>query len=58
MDAYRDWQDECSAVSGAYCSWADASEADAATAWQAYEAALDREDRASSIYSELIQQVR
>jgi hypothetical protein len=54
MDAYLDWRDECSAVSDAYRDWADAREPDAAMAWRAYEDALDREERASVAYADLI----
>jgi hypothetical protein len=57
MDAYLDWREECAAVSDAYRCWADAGEADAASAWRAYEAALDREERASALYAELVRRV-
>jgi hypothetical protein len=58
MDAYLDWRDECSAVSDAYRDWADAREPDAAMAWRAYEDALDREERASLVYADLVGHVR
>jgi hypothetical protein len=57
MDAYLAWRDECGATSHAYRRWADAVEADAAMAWRAYEAALDREEQASVVYADLIQRV-
>jgi hypothetical protein len=57
MDAYLDWRDQCAAVSDAYRCWADAGEADAAPAWRAYEAALDREERASALYADLVRDV-
>jgi hypothetical protein len=57
MDAYLDWRDECAGVSDAYRLWADADEADVAPAWWAYEAALDREERASSLYDEAVQRI-
>jgi hypothetical protein len=57
MDAYLDWRDECAGVSDAYRLWADADEADVASAWWAYEAALDREERASSVYDEAVQRI-
>jgi hypothetical protein len=57
MDAYLDWGDECTAVSDAYRCWAEAGEADTATAWRAYEVALDREERASVVYADLVEHV-
>src|SRR3982074_1045182 len=57
VDAYHDWRDECSAASDAYRRWADAGEAGSKLAWQVYEAALEREQRASSLYADLAQQV-
>jgi hypothetical protein len=57
MGAYRDWRDECSAVSDAYRCWADAGEPGSKQAWQRYEAALEREQRASLLYADLAQQV-
>jgi hypothetical protein len=57
MDAYRDWRDECSAVSHAYRRWATAGEPDSQLAWQVYEAALDREQRASLLYAHRVHQV-
>lgn len=57
MDAYLDWREECAAVSDAYRRWADAGEAGVAPAWWAYEAALDREERASALYDEAIRRI-
>jgi hypothetical protein len=54
MDAYLDWRDECTAVSDAYRDWAGAREPHAAMAWRAYEDALDREERASLVYADLV----
>ena len=56
-DAYRAWRMECAAASDAYRCWADAFEADSHVAWHSYEAALVREQRASSLYADLAQQV-
>jgi hypothetical protein len=57
MDAYLEWRDQCTAASDAYRRWADAADTNAATAWLAYETALDREERASIVYAELVAQV-
>jgi prenyltransferase beta subunit len=46
-EAYLDWIEECIDVQGAYESWIDAPATDAALAFAAYHAALDREERAS-----------
>jgi hypothetical protein len=57
MQAYVDWREECVAVWDAYGRWADAGVTDAALAFVAYTAALDREERASEIYAGLIRRV-
>jgi hypothetical protein len=54
MDAYLDWREECIAVSESYRRWAAAEGADAALAFSAHAAALDREQRASEVYAGLI----
>jgi hypothetical protein len=57
MQAYVDWREECIAVWDAYGCWAAAGGTDAALAFVAYTAALDREERASEIYADLIRRV-
>jgi hypothetical protein len=57
MDAYLDWREECFAVSDAYGWWAAAGPADAGLAFRGYVAALDREERASEVYADLILRV-
>jgi hypothetical protein len=54
MDAYVEWRQECMRVSEAYQRWASAPRADAALAFRAYVAALDREEMASEVYGRLI----
>jgi hypothetical protein len=53
MDAYVEWREECAEVEYAYGRWSTAPPADAALAFAAYVAALDREDRASTSYAEV-----
>jgi hypothetical protein len=55
--AYVDWRDECTVVWYAYRRWAKASTADAALAFAAYTAALDREESAAKVYAELMRRV-
>jgi hypothetical protein len=52
--AYIDWREECAALEAAYRRWVSADAADAELAFVAYKAALDREQRASVIYGELV----
>ncbi|MDA0159263.1 hypothetical protein OM076_03210 [Solirubrobacter ginsenosidimutans] len=47
LDSYSAWRDESADVQGAYERWAASQDADAATAFVAYRAALDREERAA-----------
>ena len=55
MDAYVEWREECAAVEYAYLRWTIAPPTDGALAFAAYVAAVDREDRASTAYAEVIQ---
>ena len=54
MDAYVEWREESAQVESAYRRWASAEPSDAALAFAAYVAALDREDRASICFEEVI----
>jgi hypothetical protein len=53
-DAYVEWREECAEVWDAYERWAQAPEIDAAGAFVAYRAALDREQSASHAYADLL----
>jgi hypothetical protein len=52
--AYTQWRGECSAVRNAYRAWAGASPADKRTAFDGYNAALDREEHAACRYARLM----
>jgi hypothetical protein len=54
IDLYVEWREECYAVQLAYEHWREASKDDRATAFAAYNAALDREERASDVYAAMI----
>jgi hypothetical protein len=54
IDAYVDWREESTHVWDAYRRWRRAEGADIALAFRAYQAALDREQRASEVYADLI----
>ena len=55
--AYVEWLDESEAVWDAYDRWASAAHTDAALAFGAYRAALDREEHASDVYAVLMTQI-
>jgi hypothetical protein len=55
MDAYVQWRNECIAVRDAYGRWTAARGTSVSLAFQAYAAALDREEFASEQYAALIQ---
>jgi hypothetical protein len=57
MDAYVDWREECAGVWDAYERWAHAPKIDAAGAFSAYRAALDREECASHAYADLLARI-
>ena len=52
--AYSDWRRECASVRNAYRSWASARAVDKSLAFVAYNAALDREERAAKLYARLL----
>ena len=51
IDLYVAWREECSAVQLAYEQWRVASNYNREAAFAAYNAALDREERASDMYA-------
>jgi hypothetical protein len=57
IDLYVRWREECFAVQAAYERWREAQGPDRPAAFAAYNAALDREERASDVYAELIRSV-
>jgi hypothetical protein len=57
FDAYRAWREECAAVRAAYLTWKRARAAAAAAAFDAYAAALDREELAAKLYADLARRV-
>ena len=56
INLYVEWREECSAVELAYERWREASKDERAAAFAAYITALDREERASDVYADLIAQ--
>jgi hypothetical protein len=54
IDAYIDWREECAALEYAYLRWAGADALDAELAFAEYMTRLDREERASALYAELL----
>jgi hypothetical protein len=51
LAAYVEWRSECDAVRDAYRTWRDARALDEARAFDAYKAALDREESAAVIFA-------
>ena len=54
---YLDWLTESEAVNAAYGMWSRAPRTDGALPFAAYGAALDREERAATVYRSVIDQV-
>jgi hypothetical protein len=52
--AYTQWRDECAAVRNAYRRWLGASAVRKRLAFEDYNAALDREERAARRYARLM----
>ena len=57
IGAYVDWREESAGVWDAYERWARAPRVDAAGAFSAYRAALDREECASHAYADLLARI-
>jgi hypothetical protein len=57
VDAYVDWREERATVWDAYARWTSAPVPDCPLAFCAYQAALDREERAAHVYAELMTRV-
>ena len=58
IEVYVDWLEECAALAQAYDGWASVAVADRDLAFAAYQAALDREQQASAVYSDRIDRVQ
>jgi len=56
--AYRQWHSERDAVRAAYRVWVAASALAEPLAFEAYQSALDREERAAKTYAGLMRRVR
>ena len=56
--AYRQWHSERDAVRAAYRVWVTASAFAEPLAFEAYQSALDREERAAKTYAGLMRRVR
>jgi hypothetical protein len=56
ITAYVEWREECEAVRGAYRRWSQSAAAgpESVLAFAAYGAALDHEERAASLYGDVI----
>jgi hypothetical protein len=57
VDVYVDWREECVALRKAYERWSSVRVAERKLAFAAYRAALDREDRASAAYADIVKSV-
>jgi hypothetical protein len=57
IDAYVSWREESSAVAMAYEYWSIAARADRRLAYSGYVAALDREEKAATMYRGLVEQI-
>ena len=57
LDRYLDWRAESEAVDRAYGAWSRAPAAEGALPFAAYRAALDREERAASVYGAVVRRL-
>ena len=58
LAAYGLWRCESAAVQAAYRAWLCAPSSSACVAFEAYWAALDREERAAHVYARLLHRAR
>jgi hypothetical protein len=54
IERYVEWRQESAAVGDAYGNWSTAPAAEGALSFAAYRAALDREERAATLYGTVI----
>jgi hypothetical protein len=54
IEGYVSWREESAAVTATYERWSSARSQERSNAFQAYVAALDREERAASAYQHLV----
>jgi hypothetical protein len=57
VTAYVEWRRQCAAVRDAYQWWATTSAGEKPFAFDAYQAALDREEGAAKLYARLMRHV-
>jgi hypothetical protein len=57
MEAYLGWREQCIAVRVAYSRWEAARASDSVLRYEAYSAALEREERASELYASLMRRI-
>jgi hypothetical protein len=57
MDTYVEWREECARLQGAYERWATATPCERPLAYAAFRAALDREERSSYVYADLVERL-
>lgn len=57
MDAYLSWREQCIGVRVAYSYWEAARASDSDVWYEAYSAALDREEHASELYASLARRI-
>ena len=58
IDSWVSWRESCQDVHDAYRSWTESARPQRAMAFAGYRAALDREQHAASIYSDLAERIR
>jgi hypothetical protein len=58
FDRYLDWRAESETVCTAYRRWSSATAAEGADSFAAYRAALDREERAASVYGTIVGRIK
>lgn len=54
IERYVEWREECSAVETAYGRWAGSGRRDRALTYAAYHAALEREEKAATVYQSAV----
>jgi hypothetical protein len=57
LERYLAWRAESEAVDQAYGAWSSAPSAQGALPFAAYRAALDREERAASVYGSVVRRL-
>jgi hypothetical protein len=58
IESYVEWREECATIEVAYRCWSSERGTERSMSFAAYTAALDREERAATVYADAVGRVK